>query len=620
MCGICGFISQKTVKTEQLKKMNDSMIHRGPNDAGECKLSFSEQLEIGLAQRRLSIHDLSERGHQPFFSNDGRIVIVFNGEIYNYAELKRECSEYKFISDCDTEVVIAAYEKWGIEFVRHFNGMFAIALYDRSKAQLILSRDRIGKKPLYYYMMDGDFVFGSTLKPIMEYPFFKKELNRQAIPQYLYNRYITGKDTIFQHVFRVQPGETVIYDGREVSSEFYWKLLDSYNRCSSRAFQSFEESKKRLREELIRSVTMRLDADVPVGCFLSGGYDSSLVTAIAQSVSSKPLKTYSIGFHVKEYDEAPFAIEIAKHLGTDHTTQYVSDEEMLDLVSSIPDYYDEPFADSSQIPSMLVAQIAKQEVTVALTGDGGDELFCGYSMYDKLATAQRLEPVARILRHVIPEKSLLYTKLPFPVKSVLSNADRAYQTQFGRSFYERTIEAITGMTGEVRYDERIIPVEDWQIKRMLLDSITYLPDNNLCKVDRATMRYSLEARNPLLDVNVAETAFSIPHKYKFHRGEKKYILKQIAYEYIPKEMLDRPKKGFAVPIVQWLQGPLKEDLLAVTSEEYLRNQNIFNPEYTNRFVKDFLNNGDQGSFSGHNPSWIVWPLYMFQKWHQRYME
>lgn len=621
MCGICGFITRKNITLDQLKAMNDTMFHRGPDDSGEEMFPFPPDSYIGLAQRRLSIVDLSPKGHQPFHSKENDIIVVFNGEIYNFQKLKIELSDYEFVSDCDTEVIIAAYQKWGIDFVDHIDGMFAIGLFDRKRNILLLVRDRMGKKPLYYYWNDNDFVFSSVLKPIMAFPAFKKEINQEVIPRFLYNRYIAGEDCIFKNVCKIRPGQMIIFDGEKIQKKIYWNLLENYKINSCSQINNYNQVKRKLKEELVEAVRCRMVADVPVGTFLSGGYDSSLVTAVAQSLSDQPVKTFSIGFEDKEYDEAPYAKDIAKYLGTNHTNHYVTEAEMLELVESIPSYYDEPFADSSQIPSMLVAKIAKEEVTVVLTGDGGDELFCGYNMYDKLGLAQKIEPIAKVLRLFTNRNKEMVSKLPFAVKAILQNSDSRFKTQFGRRAYEESIGKILDCNiSIIPYDESEIEISNWQIRRMLLDSITYLPDNNLCKVDRATMKYSLEARNPLLDINVVNTAFMTPHQYKYKRKNKKFILKDLAYDYIPSELLDRPKRGFAVPIDKWLRGALREDLIDLTSVDYLNKQGIFNPTYTSEYVSHFLSEGDKGAFSGNNPSNIVWPLYMFQKWYQYYMD
>lgn len=617
MCGICGFVSKNGLSLNDLKKMNDTMVNRGPDDSGEVILPFRDDYNIGLAQRRLSIMDLSEKGHQPFYSNDGRTVVVFNGEIYNFNELKRNLSDYCFNSNCDTETIVAAYEKWGIDFVNYIDGMFAIALFDLNKKVLYLVRDRIGKKPLYYSYSGEEFVFASVLKPFFEYPGFEKRINKNAIPRYLFNGYISGDECVLENVHKLRPGEMLEFDGRSIKRRFYWDLISEHEIESASLITDYNTAKEQLRQKLTEAVKKRLTADVPVGTFLSGGYDSSLVTAIAQSVTDTPIRSYSIGFYDKKYDEAPFAKKIAEHLGTDHVNHYVSEEEMMEIVKSIPEYFDEPFADSSQIPSMIVAQIAKRDVTVVLTGDGGDEFFCGYNMYEKLLQAQRIEPAARLFRF-LPDAMI--ERLPFRFRAILQNDNDEYKTQFGRQAYEDSVRKMLRDTKtEIQYNESSIKVKDWQVKRMLLDSTKYLPDNNLCKVDRSTMRYSLEARCPILDIEVIRTSFRIPHKYKYKKKEKKYILKDLAFDYIPSELLDRPKRGFSVPIDSWMRGPLKDDLMRVTNYDYLCRQNIFDPEYTSNYVKEYLAHGNKGRFSGNNPSNIIWPLYVFQLWYERYM-
>lgn len=621
MCGICGFVSKSKITLETLKSMNDTMVHRGPDDEGEEILPFNGDSVLGMAQRRLSIVDLSEKGHQPFHSKEDDIVLVFNGEIYNFLDLKEELVGYQFVSDCDTEVVMAAYQKWGMNFVHHLDGMFAIALYDKKRKKLILARDRIGKKPLYYYQNNNSFVFGSVLKAVMEFPEFEKKINKDVIPRYLYNRYIAEEDCIFHNTYKVRPGEMIVFDGITCKKNFYWNLLDMYVEGKKCSFKDYNQAKEQLKKKLISSVKRRMIADVPVGTFLSGGFDSSLVTAVAQTLSKTPLKTFSIGFEDEAFDEAPYAEAIAMHLGTEHTNHYVTEDEMLKLVESIPQYYDEPFADSSQIPSMLVAEIAKKEVTVVLTGDGGDEFFCGYNMYDKLYIAENIEPIAKFLRLFTCDRKTILERLPFSVRAILENNKREYKTQFGRKSYEENIGKMFDFPIKtLPYNEEKIPERKWQVRRMLLDCITYLPDNNLCKVDRATMKHSLEARNPLLDISFIETAFKTPQKFKYFKRDKKHILKDLAYDYIPVELLDRPKKGFAVPIDSWLRGPLKEDLLKLTSESYLREQGIFNSNFTSEYVQAYVQQGDKGAFSGQNPSNIIWPLYIFQKWYQYYIK
>ena len=619
MCGICGFITEKAIDLSALRTMNNTMEHRGPDDAGVEIFPFSEKERIGLAHRRLSILDLSEKGRQPFHSINDDVILVFNGEIYNFQRLKKELNNYRFQSESDTEVIIAAYLEWGERFLEHLDGMFAIGLWDRRKQRLVLARDRIGKKPLYYYYDGKRLIFGSTLQAIMAFPGFVRELNRDALPRYLFNGYMTGEETILRNTWRVQPGESITYTSDGLRKSRYWDLIEAYTRGREDPIKSYDEAKETLRSALREAVAHRLVADVPVGAFLSGGYDSSLVVAIAQSQCAKPIKTFSIGFEEKEYDEAPYAEAVAKHLGTDHVTHYVSESDMLKLVRDIPRFFDEPFADSSQLPSMLVAELAAKEVKVVLTGDGGDELFCGYRMYEKLLQAQQLEPAASLLRKLLGGKKELYEKLPFRVRAILQNDDPRTKTQLGRESYKECIaKMLCCDPASLPYDESSIPEQNWQQRRMILDAVTYLPNNNLCKVDRASMRSSLEARNPLLDLYFVESSFRVPHWMKYHQGDKKHILKDLAYDFIPRDLLDRPKKGFSVPIDKWLRGVLKEDLLAVTDRDFLAEQGIFAPEFTAAFVREYLDAGDAGQFTGQNRSHIVWPLYMFQKWYQFY--
>ena len=391
MCGICGYISKKRITEEELRIMNDTMYHRGPNDSGIAIYEGTDGYSIGFAHRRLSILDLSPLGHQPMHSANGRVSIVFNGEIYNFLELKEELKEYPYKSTCDTEVILAAYMKWGIGMVDHIHGMFAIALYDRETQDVFLIRDRIGKKPLFYWVDDGNIVFGSELKPIMKCPGFKSEIRTQLLPRYLYNQYIAAPDTIFKDVYKLEPGSILRFRNGNISKWKYWDIKEVYKRESQNQITSYEEAKEGLKQRLRNSVAGRMIADVPIGTFLSGGYDSSLVTAIAQEMSDKPVKTFCIGFDVPKYNEAEYAKEVAKYLGCEHTELYCTEKEMFDLVKSIPQYYDEPFADKSQIPSMLVSKLAKKDVTVALSGDGGDEFFCGYNVYEYVRKAQILD-------------------------------------------------------------------------------------------------------------------------------------------------------------------------------------------------------------------------------------
>ncbi|SFU67087.1 asparagine synthase (glutamine-hydrolyzing) [Butyrivibrio sp. INlla21] len=642
MCGICGYISKKRITEEQLRIMNDTMYHRGPDDSGVELYQGANDYIIGFAQRRLSILDLSPLGHQPMHSENGRISVVYNGEIYNFLELKKELSDYTFKSNCDTEVIIAAYLKWGIDMVDHIHGMFAIALYDRETDDVYLIRDRIGKKPLFYWVDGKNLVFASELKPIMKCPGFKPEIRKQVLSRFLLQQYIMAPDTVFTDVYKLEAGSYLKFHNGEISKKKYWNIKDVYKKMSADPVRSYEEAKEGLKERLKKSVANRMIADVPLGTFLSGGYDSSLVTAIAQELSDQPVKTFCIGFDVPRFNEAEYAKEIAKHLGTDHTEVYITEREMFDLVSSIPQYYDEPFADNSQIPSMLVSKVAKKDVTVALSGDGGDEFFCGYNIYENVRQAQLLDIPGAIVHGIgqIPVGSgKLLDKMPFRVKVVANNRNPETKTQLVSEGYIKSCHAFISGKEEpdvpmsaldyiatdynlgINKQPILFPVEslygvrDFQVRRMLLDMDTYLPEDILVKMDRASMKYSLESRCPIMDTEVMEYSFRIPHKYKFYKGDKKHILKDLAYDYIPKELLERPKTGFGVPMDQWLRGPLKEQLLDYSSTSFLKKQDIFDVDYVSEFINNYVVNGDGGPATGANYSKIAWSFYIFQQWY-----
>ena len=625
MCGICGFVSKKKITIEQLTQMNDTIYHRGPDDSGVEIHPMSGDRNVGLAQRRLSILDLSPLGHQPMHSKDKRLSVIFNGEIYNFLELREELSDYTFISHCDTEVIIAAYLKWGISCVDRFNGMFAICIYDREEDSVYLVRDRIGKKPMYYELDGEDMYFASELKPLMSRPGFSKSIRNDIVTRYLYQQYINAPDTIFKNVYKLEPGSILHYRNGQVKTWKYWDVKTVYHKMQENPVTDYAQAKAELKELLRKSVASRMISDVPLGAFLSGGYDSSLITAIAQEHSKEPVKTFSIGFHEVKYNEAKFAAEVAKHLGTDHTELYISEKEMFDMVDSIPQYYDEPMADSSQIPSMLVAELAKRDVTVVLSGDGGDEFFCGYNVYEKIGKAQKLDILGGLTHGICNLPGLkqigLEDRLPFKVRVIAGNRNKETKTQFGVGNYAtHARKMVLGEGLSCHYEiESGYQVKDWQIRRMLLDMDTYLPGDILCKVDRATMKYSLEERCPIMDKDVMEYSFRMAHNIKYENGNKKRILKDIAYDYIPKELLDRPKVGFSVPLDKWLRGPLKEQLLDMCNKDMLIRQGIFDAKYVNSMIQNYLVTGDGGSGSGRNYSRLIWAYFVFQQWYEYYL-
>lgn len=616
MCGICGYIGPKKLEEDQLWKMNNTMYHRGPDDGGVWQYN-NRGVEIGLAQRRLSILDLSALGHQPMLSEDGRYVVVYNGEIYNFKEIRRtlERQGYHFRSNCDTEVILYAYAEWGSDMFTRFNGMFAIALYDKEENRLILARDRIGKKPLYYYAEQGHFVFASELKPIMQYPFFSKRINKDVLNHFLCNKYLSAPLCIFEHTYKMLPGMVLEYCNGEIYKRKYWNIIKEYHRGVSERQRDLGSCKDSLKAVLKDAVTSRLVADVPVGTFLSGGIDSTLVTAIAREGKESPINSYSIGFYDKKRDEAPFSAAIAKYLGTNHHEHYVEEKDIFAMIQDLPYYYDEPFSDASQLPTMLVSQYASQDITVSLSGDGGDELFCGYKMYDLTWIAQHVDFMGEIAVH-IPGMQKLGKMLPSELRAFLNNREQAAKTQLYIDVVSEVVDTILGRTADnVKYaQERYLTMGDWQERRMLLDMQTYLPDEILAKTDRASMKYSLEVRCPLLDHKVVEESFRIPHQYKYRRFDKKYILKELTYDYVPRELLDRPKKGFGVPLQKWLRTVLKDEVARYADPKILQRQDIFVPSAVQELIAK-QQKADKVIYSS-----VLWSFYVFQKWYQMYIE
>lgn len=631
MCGICGYLSKRIITEHELSVMNDTMKERGPDDSGTQLWELPGGRTLGMAQRRLSILDLSELGHQPMSTPDGRLSLVYNGEIYNYRELREELPEYSFRSNCDTEVILAAYLKWGIRCVERFNGMFAFALYDRESGELFLARDRMGQKPLYYWKSGDQLVFASVLAPIMKCPGFQGKIRKEVLPRFLFQEYINAPETILEDVFKVEPGTVLTWHdaASRMSIYRYWDVSERYEAMQREPVSDFGEAKEQLKELLRSAVRRRMIADVPLGSFLSGGYDSSLISAIAQEqLGSTPLQTFSIGFEEKDYDESPYAAAIAEYLGTDHTQRIIGEQDLLELVSDLPKFFDEPMSDSSQIPTMLVSKLAREKVTVALSGDAGDEFFCGYGIYDLVRKAQELDGIGR-LAHGIGQLPLGHGKkledcYPFRVQVISANRNPKTRTQFGVGSYVE----LAGRLVQRSEDDPLLPVNyeteerypsgNWQITRMLLDMDTYLPGDILAKVDRASMKYSLENRCPFLDPEVMLYSYRLDHDLKYHREKsgwsKKYILKQLACDYIPRELLERPKKGFSVPLGKWLSGPLREQLLTYGNAQFLKEQGIFRPEEVTQLIAKFLSEGDKGAGTGQNYSGLLWSFFVFQQW------
>jgi asparagine synthase (glutamine-hydrolysing) len=620
MCGICGFVSAKKINEERLEEMNNTLIHRGPDDQG-LWIAESKGRYIGLAQRRLSILDLSPLGHQPMFSDDRNLVIVFNGEIYNFQTLRRQLADcgHSFKSSCDTEVLLAAYQEWGEGCLAHIKGMFAFAIYDCINNSLFLARDRIGKKPLYYYFYQKTLIFASELKALMKHPEFRKEIRIGQVSKCLCNSYIASPDTIFEHTFKLEPGCQMTWHDDELAIKRYYSYFEQFELGRGDLVTDLAQAKSELVSLIEKSVAERLVADVPVGLFLSGGIDSSLVAGIAAKVSSKKPKTFTIGFHAKERDEAPRAKAIAKHLDTEHIEFYIAESDLLDLLDDVPTYFDEPFGDSSQIPTMAVSALAKHDVTVALSGDGGDEFFCGYNRYAFMHWAQLLDMPAGLLYGAINavgiNKSPVYNALPDRARMLFHNRDADYKVQF---IIEPENEIVKDILKEGHVSskfaiEKEIHTRNWQEKRMLLDIARYLPDDILTKVDRAAMKYSLEVRCPLLDHRVSEYSFRLPHRFKYRRGERKWILKQLAYDLIPKNLLDMPKSGFSVPLAAWLRGPLKPRVAQFADKSLLEKQGIFNHEP----LVSLINRVDTGD--SYHYTTVLWNFLAFQMWYQKYI-
>jgi asparagine synthase (glutamine-hydrolysing) len=636
MCGIAGFIGDCQQPLVSLKEMAKSIYHRGPDDQG---IWFDEQRGIGLAHTRLSILDLSPAGHQPMESISGQYMMVFNGEIYNHQTIKNELNNISSINWCghsDTEILLAGFEAWGIKkTIEKAIGMFAIAVWDRLAGTLTLVRDRIGEKPLYYGWQDDTFLFGSELKALKQHPAFKSEINRDAIVLLLRHNYIPTPYSIYKGIAKLEPGclLTVSLKCAEPSVTRYWSeaqvaVSGVANIFTGNATQAVDELEILLKD----SVHQQMMADVPLGAFLSGGIDSSVVVALMQAQSSRPVKTFTIGFNEKGYNEAVHAKAVAQHLGTEHTELYVTPEQAMAVIPFLPDLYDEPFADSSQIPTFLVSQLAKQHVTVSLSGDAGDELFCGYNRYqitDKLWNKISMLPVplraalAKGIYTISPQAwSNLATYIPRMnrLNNIGDKLHKGARVLASRSVDElylglvshnsdpaawviRGQEPFTLLTGNAPDLPGLSDVQ----RMMALDLMTYLPDDILTKVDRAAMGVSLETRVPFLDHRVIEFAWSLPQSIKLKDGQSKWPLRQVLYRYVPRDLIDRPKMGFGVPLDEWLRGPLRDWAESLLDESRLRQEGFFYPEPIRVLWSEHLS-------GQRNWSSQLWNVLMFQAW------
>ncbi len=651
MCGFAGFLGAQGWRNEAegvalLQRMANTIVSRGPDDAGYWFAPLADS-GIGLAHRRLSILDLSPAGHQPMACHTGRFTLAFNGEIYNHLDLRRELQTAghapQWRGHSDTETLLAGFVAWGVQAtLQRCTGMFAFALWDKTEQVLTLARDRLGEKPLYYgWQGAGDgacFLFGSELKALKSHPAFAAPIDRNALCLLMRHNYINAPHSIYQGIYKLLPGHvlTVSMRQREPVLTQYWSLPEVAERGVAQPLQGNAEQVTDQLEALLKSaVAQQMLADVPLGAFLSGGIDSSTVVALMQAQSDRPVKTFTIGFNEEGYNEAVHAKAVARHLGTEHTELYVTAKQALDVIPKLPQLYCEPFSDSSQIPTFLVSQLARQNVTVALSGDAGDELFCGYSRYtqarDLWGKVSRIPhglraPAAAGIRALSPAA---WNALLSPVRGLLPSSLR--QANMGDKLHkgaallsaeqvdELYLKLVTHWEPEglvlkgqephtaLRGQPLALSGLDAVQRMMALDAITYLPGDILTKVDRAAMGVSLETRVPFLDHRVVEFAWRVPQAMKLHDGVGKWILRQVLYRHVPQAMIERPKMGFGVPIGDWLRGPLRAWAEELLDENKLRQQGFLNPAPIRQKWAEHLSG--QRNWQHH-----LWDVLMFQAW------
>jgi asparagine synthase (glutamine-hydrolysing) len=631
MCGIAGFFSKGGVNADTgealLRQMGDIMLHRGP-DGGDVWLDADNG--VGLSHRRLAIVDLSDAGRQPMQSANGRFMITFNGEIYNYASIKAELENsagvFNWRGHSDTEVLLTAFEVWGVHTtLSKCIGMFAFALWDHKEKQLILGRDRLGEKPLYYAVFNNSLIFGSELKSLCKHPDFRRTVNKDSLVSFIRYSYVPGPATIYDNVYKLEPGSILIVPSNlaDIRKEVYWSASEAIERGVRNPFTGTDQQAVEELEVLLKDAVKNqmLASDVPLGAFLSGGVDSSTIVSLMQIQSDIPVKTFSIGFGEDEYNEAQYAKAVAEHLKTDHTELYIESQQARDVIPRLPEIYDEPFADTSQIPTFLVAQLAKKDVTVALSGDAGDELFCGYNRYIKAAKYwNKLSkipiPVRSALSHgitLVPPH--IWNKFKSGSGNKLHKAARFLPSTSIENFYNNVVSQHNSVNQFFSADTRLIDSSnltkyklDNDIEKMMAADIeTYLPDDILVKTDRAAMAVSLETRVPLLDHRVIEFAWRLPLNLKYRAGESKWILRQVLYKHVPKQLIDRPKMGFGVPLDSWLRGPLKE-----WAENMLDITRLHNEGYFDAKAVQLIWNEHQSGKKNHQN--ILWNFLMFQSW------
>ena len=609
--------------------MTETLHHRGPDDTGTFLEEHSDYV-LGFGHKRLSILDLSPLGHQPMHIQD--LTITFNGEIYNFQEIRDDLEKkgVSFKSHSDTEVILYAFREWGIQCIDRFRGMFAFAIFDKAAQKLWMVRDRVGVKPVYYYYHENLLLFSSELKAFHPHPEFKKEIDLGSLGLFLQYSYIPGPHCIFKHTKKLLPGNYLEINLRtkEFKLRQYWDVVDCYN--SAKRSMSDEEAILETEKVLTESFNYRMVADVPVGLFLSGGFDSSAVAALLQKDRTEKLKTFTIGFDVEGFDEAPEARKIAAHLGTDHTEYYCEPADAFNIIPKLPDIYDEPFADNSTVPTMLVSQVARQKVKVALSGDGGDEIFAGYNKFNQSIRFSNGLPhwtkssLAVVMEHINPERIPWFNKAyNFPTRyRKMIEIFRSRQASEVMKIISQYIpqgevkELVTDpfadyatffdIAGEVRTDD---PLD----KMLAIDYKTFLNDNNLVKMDRATMSVGLEGREPFLDQHVIEFVSSLPSHLKVRNGVNKFLLKEIVYKYIPRPLIDRPKKPFIAPLTVWFMNELKDFFMTYLDETRIQKEGYLNAQPIKQMRDRYLS----GTKLNHQK---LWNLLIFEMWVEKWMK
>ncbi|WP_434526249.1 asparagine synthase (glutamine-hydrolyzing) [Photorhabdus asymbiotica] len=639
MCGFAGFYCPKGLHSDPsavLQKMGDAISHRGPDDNG---IWFNINTGIAFSHRRLAIIDLTKTGHQPMHSPSKRFTISFNGEIYNHLNLRKDLKNITWKGNSDTETLLCAIEHWGLEkTLQRSTGMFSFALWDNTTHTLTLARDRIGEKPLYYGWQGNSLLFGSDLISFKHHPEFIPEINRQILTGYLKKGYIEAPNSIFENIFKLTPGTFKTfsnYTPKEGVENVYWSkekvILSS---IENPFIGTHSEAVEQLESLLSKAISQQMLADVPLGAFLSGGVDSSTIVSLMQSHSKRPIQTFTIGFNEENYNEAEYAKAVAEHLGTNHTELYVTAQDILNIVPNISKIYSEPFADSSQIPMFLVAKMAKQHVTVALSGDAGDELFYGYSRYNNTLSAwNKINSLPMSLRKIgknfinyispnlINKLGLVLTsgKKVYLGDKIHKGAELLEISNF-EYFYKNYLLSHYNSTDKLvlnaSTDDKNSLVSSFdslnnQEKMMAIDSYSYLPDDILVKVDRAAMGTSLETRVPMLDHHVVEFAYSLPISYKERDNSSKWPLRQILYKYVPPSLIERPKKGFNIPVRDWLRGPLYEWANDLLDENRIKQEGFFDPIQIQSLWKEHTD-------GIRNWSNVLWAILMFQQWYQDY--